>query len=410
MEALSEPPPRPLDLASPRRLWFWACVIALAGVALRVFWFSRFEDRLAMGFGEVFSGHLWALPTAEIPPHGGATDSLTLTKAFAPSYGALLRGAWELAGDLPTMRFVLLVAQSTMAAAATLLTFALSRRVLFGVWALWPCALMTASVALIELPGGLAPQVPLMLLLVLIAWILTLLRERTRELSRGAGEVVLTVAAGLVLGAALLFNPAVLLLALPLLWWAFRGIGREYATLLLVATILLPASWMAVADSVIPGSLPVEQARTWSEPASGNVVANADEAVDRAYAVITPWNPRFARGAWSSGNWDYEWIMPHSIRAESTYRAATRPLAVILMVGYLLLVLAGAVALMAEGAGSAARLLALPVLTLPLVTFLSPAGNLLRVPILPFLMICAAVGAAWLLSSADSDGEDPASG
>lgn len=402
MEDPAAATPRSLELVAPRRLWFWAWVIVLVGVALRVIWFSRYEEWLPLGLGSVFSGHFWALGQDMFPPHGGAVDSLVITKAFAPGYGLLLRGAFELGGDMHSVRLVLLVGQSLIVAAATLLTFALSRRVLFGWAALVPCLLLTASIALIELPGGLAPQLPLMLLLVLLVWLLTLLHERGLRRGRGGGDVLLTLLAGLTLGGAVLFNPAVLLLVLPLIWWAFRGIGREHATLLLVAAILLPASWLAVADSVIPGSLPVEQARAFSEPAAGNVVDSVGQAVDRVYAVITPWNPRFARGTWASANWNYEWLLPLSLRAETTYQAVTRVLAAVLMVGYLLLVLGGVLALFAEGAGSAERLLALPVLTLPLATFFSSAGNLLRVAILPLLMVCLCVGAAWLLSSMDS--------
>jgi hypothetical protein len=383
---------RALDSASPRRLWFWAFVIALVGTLLRVVWFFRYQDWLPLGFGSIASGHLWALHGFGAELH---SNSLELTRAFAPGYGVVVRAASQYGGSAHGTSVALLVIQSLFAALATLITFALARRVLFGFAALVPCVLVTASVALLELPGGLAPQVPLMLLLVLGVWLLTILREQLGE--RRGRDLTLTVAAGFVLGAALLFNPAVLLLAPVVLWWSFRGVGREHALLLIVATILLPASWFAVADSVFENNLPVEQAQVWAEPASGNVVDSPAAALDRAYALATPWNPRFARGTWSSMNWNYEWILPLSLRGETTYQAATRVLAAVLMTGALLLVLAGVLALFAEAAGSAERLLALPVLTLPLATFFSPGGNLLRVPILPFLMICLCVGAAWLL-------------
>ena len=58
------------------------------------------------------------------------------------------------------------------------------------------------------------------------------------------------------MGAAILFNPAALLLVPFLLWWAYRGLGAEHATLLLVAVVLLPASWLAVAQTSLPDGIP----------------------------------------------------------------------------------------------------------------------------------------------------------
>jgi hypothetical protein len=392
---------RALDAASPRRLWLWAVAIALIGVLLRVIWFSRYQDWLPLGFGSVGSGHLWALKGI-----GAELDapSLEVTRAFAPGYGGILRLAWLYGSSVHGTAVALLVIQSLMVAFATLVTFALSRRVLFGHAALVPSALITLSVALLELPGGLAPQIPLMLLLVLVVWFLTVLRERAGE--RSGGDVVLILAAGFALGAAVLVNPATLLLALPLMWWGFRGLGRDYALLFLVAAVLLPASWAAVADTLIDGDLPADEAIAWAEPGEGQTVGELASAGKRAYAVVTPWNPRFARGTWSSMNWNYEWLLPFSIRGETTYQSATRVLAAVLMIGYLLLVLAGAWVLFAEGAGSAERLIALPVLTLPLATFFTPVGGLLRVSILPFLMIAICLGTAWLLEIGGSGRKD----
>ncbi len=376
-------------------------MIAAAGVVLRVVWFQRYgiEHQLVVGLPP--AGDFWAYPPHEWRNAGDvAFDELAAVRAFAPGYGAVIRGAWELAGgssgDTHTFRVVILAAQSLIVAAATLLTFALSRRVIFGFAALLPAALMTASVALLELPGHLAPQFPLMFLLVAAIWLVTLLRERVPDL-RGAGPVLLTIAAGATMGAAILFSPAALLLVPFICWWAFRGIGREHATLLLVATILLPACWLAVVQTQATGGVPTDQITAWADQGGETVVNSASAAADRAYAFITPWNPRFARGGWASANWNYEWILPQSFRSETTYISATRTLAVVLMLAYLALVLGGVIALFAEGAGSAERLIALPVITLPLATFLSTAGDLWRAPILPFLMISLVVGAIWLL-------------
>lgn len=409
MEAVQEA--RPLEAASPRRLWLWAWVIALVGVALRVIWFSRYRDSLPLGLGQTFSGHLWWLPDAlRLRDTGQALDSFALTRGFAPGYGVLLRGAWEVSGgSLETMRSVLLIAQSLMAGAATLVTFALGRRVLFGFWSLLPPLLVTASLAVIELPGGLAPQVPLMLSLVLAIWLITVLRERVPDLT-GAAPVFLTLGGGLLLGASILFSPACILIALIVCWWAFRGVGREHAVLLLVATVLLPACWIAIVQTQAAAGLPTEQANAWAGAGQDNVVRTPGAALDRAYAVATPWNPRFSRGAWESTNWNYEWALPLSLRGGTTYLSATRVLAAFWMLAYLALVLAGLIALFAEGAGSAARLVAIPAICMPLITFLTANGGLLRVSVLPFLMIALVVGAAWLAEKLQEDGGEVTAG
>jgi hypothetical protein len=401
VEISSQPSAR--ERAEPASLWAWAWVVAVAGVVLRVIWFLSFEHDLAFAYDGAANGHRWAL-LPELWAGGGdaALSTLDVTRAFSPGYGLLLRGIVEAAGGVSaaphTVAVALLIVQSSLAAAATLLTFALARRVLFGWSALLPPLLLTASVALLELPGGLAPSIPLMFLLVLAVWLAVLLHERTQGRA-GAAAVLLALAAGLVLGAALLFSPAVLLVAPLVLWWAFRGVGREYATLLLVATILLPASWIVVADTLSEGALPVEQVSTWAEPGRGNVAADATGVLDRAWSVATPWNARFARGAWASRNWNYEWLVPLELRRGATYIGATRALAVLFMLIYLGLVIAGLVQLLAEGAGSAGRLIGLPVVLWPLATLVTATGNLLRLPILPFLAIAFTLGAVWAVEA-----------
>jgi hypothetical protein len=389
-----------LDRATPKGLWTWAIIIALVGVAARVIWFLQFEHDLPFAFGETLSGHAWALEASfRAPPDPDAAfNSYELTRAFAPGYGALLHGAVALAGPNAAphaVAVILLAFQSLFAAIAALLTFALSRRVLFGKVALIPPLLVTASIALLELPGGLAPSIPLMLLLVGAIWLITLLREKLPE-ARGIRIVLLTISAGFTLGGAVLFNPIVLILAPFILWWAFRGLGTDHATLLLVATLLLPAIWLAVAQTQLPGGIPVEQAKSWIAQDAGNVASSANEAVNRAYNFATPWNARFARGSYASSNWNYEWILPLSVRQDTTYQVASKGGAALLMLAYAVLVLLGLFELFAEGAGSAARLLALPVITLPFATFLSPNGDLLRIPILPFLMIALTLGFVWV--------------
>jgi hypothetical protein len=58
-----------------------------------------------------------------------------------------------------------------------------------------------------------------------------------------------------------------------------------------------------------------------------------------------------------------------------------------------------------ERAGSVARLLALPLLTFPLLTFLVDDGNLLRVAVLPYLAIAITLGALWIAESVSRHGQ-----
>jgi hypothetical protein len=251
------------------------------------------------------------------------------------------------------------------------------------------------SIALIELPGGLAPQIPLMFLIVLGIWLITILRERLPKLT-GPKAVALTIAAGISLGGAILFNPAALLLVPLVIWWAFRGLGTDHATLLLVAVLLLPATWLAVIQTQAADGIPTAQVQTWIEQGSGNLPDSVEELGNRVYSIATPWNARFARGSYSSMNWNYEWVLSEQVRADSNYEAATRGLIAFFMVLFVALILLGVVALFAEGAGSAARLIALPVVALPFATLLSPNGNTLRIALLPFLMIALTLGWSWL--------------
>lgn len=392
--------PAAIDRASPARLWRYAAFIALVGVAMRVLWFLQFQYDLPNAFGSTMSGHAWALDPAFREAFGNVpVNPYDVTQAFAPGYGAMLHVLVTAAGgasaSIHAVSIELLAVQSALIAFTTLLTFALARRVLFGFAALVPSILITASIALSELPGGLAPQIPVMFLVILAVWQLTLLRARLPE-GRGPGAVMLTISTGFTIGLAILFNPAVLLLAPLLLWWAFRGLGSEHATLLLVAVVLIPASWLAVAQASLPDGIPTAQAKAWIQQDSGNVPISLDEAADRAYALATPWNARFARGGYSSTNWNYEWILPASLRTDPNYQAATRGLIAFFMVLFVLLIVLGVIELFAEGAGSAARLLALPVIALPFATFLSQNGNVLRLPMLPFLMIAMTLGWIWL--------------
>jgi hypothetical protein len=392
--------PAAIDRASPARLWRWAAFVTVIGVAMRVLWFLQYSYDLPNAFGPTMNGHAWALEPALREAVGNSpVNPYDITQAFAPAYGAMLHLLVAAAGGADAsfhhIAIELLVVQTGLIAFATLLTFALSRRVLFGFMALVPPILLTASIALSELPGGVAPQIPVMFLVILAVWQITVLRERLPE-GRGPAAVALTIGAGFTIGLAVLFNPAVLLLAPLLLWWAFRGLGSEHATLLFVAVVLIPASWLAVAQSTLPDGIPTAQAKAWVQQDAGNLPNTLDAALDRTYAIATPWNARFARGGYSSANWNYEWILPASLREDPNYQAATRGLVAFFMVLFVALILLGVLALFEEGPGSAARLLALPVLSLPFATYLSQNGNILRIVMLPFLMIALTLGWIWL--------------
>lgn len=387
-----------LERVTPRRLWAWAIILAIVGIVLRVLWFVSYEHDLPFAFGSTASGHLWWLQDAPGAAHqaGSAIDSYAITRAFAPGYGVALHLLDGLTGgDKTAITTALLAIQSLLAALTTLITFALSRRVLFGTIALLPSLLLTFSLALIELPGGLAPSVAVMFLLTLAIWLITMLREKLAA-GREPGIVLLTIGGGFALGSAVLFNPATLLCVPLILWWAFRGLGRDDAILLIVATVLLPACWFAVAQSQISGGVPIEQGSAWFDTANDRIASSPEELADRAYAVATPWNPRFARGSYEAANWNYERVIPASLRADSTYVVATRVVFILLIAASALFVMAGVFELFAEGAGSSARLIALPVISVPFATFLAPEGNLLRLSVLPLIAISLALGLTWL--------------
>lgn len=391
--------PAAIDRATPARLWGWCAFIVLVGIAARVIWFLQFEYELPFPVNLTMTGHGWA----------GAQDAFfgdvavgDLTRVFAPGYGGLTRGLAELAGGSTAtphkLAINLLIVQTGLLALATFITFALSRRVLFGYSALVPAVLITMSIALLELPGGLAPQIPLMFLVILAIWQITILRERIPN-GTNPKLVLLTISAGFTLGAAILFNPTVLLLVPLIIWWAFRGLGSDHAVLLLVAVILLPASWLAVIQTQTANGIPTEKASAWIQQDAGNLPDSVETLGNRVYSIATPWNARFARGTYSSTNWNYEWILPLSVRSDSNYQAITRGLITVFMIAFVVLILLGIFTLFAEGAGSAARLLALPAVMLPFATILSADGNSLRIPALPFLMIALTLGLVSLSES-----------
>lgn len=392
-----------LERVNPRGMWTWAIVVALAGIAVRVIWFVQFRDDLANAYGHLATGHYWGAGVKFSAAASGEIPMNDLARAFAPGYGLLLKAITDWAGGATltagTVSTILLIIQSIAMGLATLLTFALSRRVLFGWLALAPAVLLNLSVAGLELAGGIAPGIITLFLLALAVWLVVILKEHIQHEDTGRHDskaLLLAVAAGFSIGAAVLFDPAVILFALPAIWWSFRGLGRDYATLFLVAVVLLPASWLAVVKAEAASGIPVDAAKAWAQTDAGNVTSSPSDALDRAYAVATPWNPRFARGDFESKNWNWEWLIPDSVRSDTTYISATRAVFIVIIIGYILLIAMGLIELFAEGAGSVARLIGLPILTLPLATFIAPGGNILRLPILPFTAIALTLGFVWL--------------
>jgi hypothetical protein len=382
---------------SPRRLWLFAWLIAIAGVLVRLAWFVQFRDEA----GLIYSGHLWAVPDARLPSAAGGYDPFVTARAFAPVYGGMIWVGFNFLTTTTDVQLLVFILQTVMLLLATLLTFALARRVLFGWAALVPPLLITASLALAELPSWItAPQIPLMLSVILAVWLLTLVRE-----GRGIHPTVLTLLAGLTFGVAVLISPAAWLVALPTCWWAFRGVGREQAVLLIAAVLLLPAAWLAVIETQTTEGIPTEQIGHYIDNPD-YVPASAESAARRAYNVAAPWNPRFAHG-WPAESWNWEHLVPIDVRLNAGYQDTTEILAKVWIALYLLFVLIGCWQLLLEGAGSAARLLMIPALTLPLATFFSPDGSLLRVSALPFLTIALTLGFVWLLERLRPGSADP---
>jgi hypothetical protein len=121
----------------------------------------------------------------------------------------------------------------------------------------------------------------------------------------------------------------------------------------------------------------------------------ADSALavpDRLVALFTPWNPTFARGTYSSDHWGYQRLVPASLHSNATYKNAERVLVIALMVLYVLMMIVGLWGMWLEGAGSVARVIALPVIVLPLVHLMFHAENRFRVPLLPLIAIAITLG------------------
>jgi hypothetical protein len=452
MEASTAPAavdyPTALDEATPRKLWGWTIAIALLGIGARAAWYFNFKDAMAMQpwpVGAQFQQQALAFLDGAL-----ANPSATLTSSFPPEslppgYGVFLAGLWSLA-PRPTVAtasensyLAVYAVQWVLVGLTTLLTFSLSRRVLFGYAALIPAVLLNLSVALLDLPNMLANETLLMFLLTLTIWLLGLVHDH--PIPR---NLLISMLAGLTLGAAVLVQPRVGI-ALPFMaWWMIRGANWEHAVVFLAVAAMLPGAWVAHqysefnsfvpistgayssihSDNVNPiggtGSLPGSMSvhcnqldRSALDPATrirwtecqrdagfdaiaDNPSRSARAVADRFYALLSSWNPDQARGVYSATQGGYQDALPHTVRTDPKY-ANSYDIATAVFVGaYLLLVLAGIYALWIEGAGSASRLLAIPLITLPLALLVYHAENRFRVPVLPLLMISLTLGATAL--------------
>lgn len=440
--------PRALDLASPRRLWAWAVVIALFGLAIRGLWFYNFQDQLALRLGpdgDVYLGQARAFLAGGLGNPAAPGIANIDREMLAPGYGLFLAGLWSLvprADVLALTTQVQLIAfatQSVLVALTTLMTFAISRRYLFGFTALIPPALLTASIAVIEMTNMFAYETPLMFLLTATNWLLLIAHEHADD-EKSSRFLLVSMLSALLLGAAIVAQPRVAVAVPFLIWWAVRGINWEHALVFALVALVLPAVWIArdyaqfdrlvpisvapqeslyidnvapfegdgVAEDAAPPGCPRSDLTSstigdrfdWGDcmqqAGVEQITSEPDTAVlavpDRLASLFTPWNPEYASGKYSSARWGYQDLIPQSVRDDPTYKTSFDIIAIVFMILYAAAVLAGVWILWAEGVGSGGRLLTILLVTLPIVHVLFHAEGRFRVPVLPLMLIALTLG------------------
>jgi hypothetical protein len=127
---------------------------------------------------------------------------------------------------------------------------------------------------------------------------------------------------------------------------------------------------------------------------------------DRVAALFSPWNPTRARGEYATPHWDYHYLIPAQTLQDETFRRVDRALNYVWVGGFILLVVLGVWVLWAEGPRSSARMIALPLVALPLIHLVLHAENRFRLPFLPLALIALTLGAitAWDLLRRDIRG------
>ncbi|HEV7918928.1 MAG TPA: hypothetical protein VGO97_05055 [Solirubrobacterales bacterium] len=428
-----------------RRLWTYAILITLLGIAARAAWYINFKEDFFFRLGPDGSTYL---TQAESYLAGAITDpdasvlSSIYREVFPPGYPLFLAGILKLfpAADVLGQREYVLatvrVVQWALAGATTLMTFALARRVLFGYSALIPPLIVTASIAMTDFPNLFAYET-------LLAFLLTgslLLLVKAKEDQSGRNTQVFILLAGLAFSYGVIVQPRILI-ALPfIVIWSARAFNRRSALLLLIAGLLLPAGWVARnyavfhefvpisingqasvyldnvdpvgGDGFTPRAAPLECPRSelmspelsrhfeWArcmQAAGFNEIiehpgANARAIPDRLAALISPWNATQARGAYNSGVWDYHDVVPAKTREGPTFKAIDETALIVWLAIYSILIIAGVATLWVEGPASIARLIAIPLLTLPVVHLIFHAENRFRVPLLPIIAIASTLG------------------
>lgn len=441
-------PASALDLASPKRLWAWAIVITLVGLAIRGLWFYNFQDQLALRLGpdgDVYLGQARAFLAGGLGNPEAPGIANIDREVLAPGYGLFLAGLWSFLprGDVLALtthvQLIAFAAQSLLVALTTLITFAISRRYLFGFTSLIPPVLLTASIAVIEMTNMFAYETPLMFLLTTATWLLLIAHEHS-DGEKSSRYLLASMLAALLLGAAIVAQPRVAIAIPFLIWWAVRGINWEHALMFALVVVVLPMAWIArdyaqfdrfvpisiapqeslyidniapdagdgVADGAAPPGCPrsdltsstITDRFDWGdcmqqagvEQISSNPDTAAMAVPGRLAALTTPWNPEYSSGKYSSARWGYQELIPQSVRDDPTYKTSFDILAIVFMILYAAAALVGVWILWAEGVGSGGRLLTIALVTLPLVHLLFHAEGRFRIPLLPLILIALTLG------------------
>ena len=434
---------------SARQLWSLAILIALAGVALKAGWYLMFPGAWAWRLGPDGATYL-AQATGYL--HGAITDPSAgplapiLREAFPPGYPLFLTALIAPFTDesIRSQNEALLMtirgAQWALAAGVTLMTFALARRVLFGYTALIPPLLLTISIAWIDMPSLLAYETLLAFLLTASILLVVKLKESSR-----APRVAYAILAGIAFSYGIVVQPRIAVVLPFVALWLLRAAPRRWTALFVAVALLAPAAWIVRGELVfhkfVPISIngqaslyldnvdpiggagfvrraappecprtqlytgPIRDRFAWAscmQTAGINQIINdpgraALAVPDRLAALISPWNPTYARGTYASESWDYHYLVPAATRNSPTFKTLDGIALIVWLALYAGLILLGIATLWVEGPGSAARLLAIPLITLPLIHLIWHAENRFRLPIMPLMMIAWTLGALSLL-------------
>ncbi|MFY9487730.1 MAG: hypothetical protein WAP35_03410 [Solirubrobacterales bacterium] len=444
---------RPAIGPSARRLWAWAIFIAASGIAARALWYFKFRDELDVRLGP---DALVFLSQAEAFVRDGFTDvagsALGVSPAATPpGYPVLIAAIWNflpLSDVLAQREYVLLIVRAVqwlLAGATVLMTFALARRVLFGFSALLPPLLLTASIAMIDTPNLFMNETLLAFLVTATILLLVKSHEAAAEPAGDSRPALPVMLAGLSISYAILVQPRVAI-ALPFLAiWLMRAAPRRYGAVFVLIALLLPAAWVArdyaVHDEIIPvtvgwqialyednvqpvggsGTRPLiapecvdldpvgvggadnafEFADCMQRQGLGEMAAHPDKTArafpDRLAALASPWNSDHARGEYRADTWHWRNLIPAKTRADSGFIEADDILNIVWIALYVFFVVIGLFALWSEGVASAARAIALPIITLPLIHLMFHAEGRFRLTFLPLVAIALALGAIGFL-------------